>query len=185
MCPVKLPRKHDAFKTQPRSVDHEIMKHIALLFVCITAIVSPLKADTVMVGLLDIEGGDFIRQERVRLASAVVEGAMESFFESDHIVFDLGLPSDDETPLPDPQTAARIARTGGAGYFLDMRAGSPDEETGVPDFVAYRFIDLASDRVLIDGMIKKTETHSEAADSITICTLLGATAAAEAISTIK
>jgi hypothetical protein len=182
---LKLPRKHDAFKARRLSVDHEIMKHIGLLLICIAAIVSPLKAETVMVGLLNVEGGNFITQERVRLASAVVEGAMERFFESDHIVFDLGLPSDDETLLPDPQTAARVARTGGARYFLDMRIGSPDEDTGVPGFIAYQFIDLASDRVLTDGMIKKTEIHTEVADSIAICTLFGAMAAAEAISTIK
>ena len=138
-----------------------------------------------MVSLLNFEGSDFIGQERARLASAVVEGAMESFFESDHIVFDLGLPSDDETVLPDPQTAARIARTGGAGYFLDIRIGSPDEETGLPDFITYRFVDLAGDSVLTDGLIKKTEINAEVTDPITICMLLGAKAAAEAISTIK
>ena len=145
------------------------------------AISSPGRADTIMVGLLNAEGVEFIARERARLASAVVEGAMESFFESDHIVFDLGLPSDDETVLPDPKSAARIARIGGAGYFLDMRIGPPDDETGLPDYIIYEFIDLADNRALTGGMIKKAEIKADITDPLTICALLGAAAAAEAV----
>ena len=161
------------------------MKYIGFLLLCITVIVPQSRADTVMVGLLNAEGVDFFSQERIRLASAVVEGAMEGFFESDHIVFDLGLPSDEESLMPDPEMAAGIARAGGAEYFLDMRIGSPDEETGLPAFVAYAFVDLAVSRILTYGTIKKAEIYPEVTDSIDICALFGAKAAAEAILILK
>ncbi len=138
-----------------------------------------------MVSLLNVEGGEFFSYEQVRLASAVVEGAMEGFFESDHIVFDLGLPSDEESILPDPETAVRIARDGGAEYFLDMRVGTPDEVTGLPAFITYAFVDLSTDRVLTYGTIKKAEIYTDVTDPIVICALFGAKAAAEAILILK
>ncbi len=161
------------------------MKRIGLLIVCIAATIPPLKADTVMVGLLNAEGVQYFNRARARLASAVVEGAMESFFESDHIVFDLGLPADDESFPLDPKDALRIARAGGARYYLDMRIGAPDKETGLPEFITYEFIDLSDNRVLTRGTIKKAEIKTEATDSLTICALLGATAAADAVLILK
>lgn len=161
------------------------MKYIGFFILSLALVIPNAAADTVMVGLLNIEGGDYFSQQRALLASAVVEGAMGVFFESDHIVFDLGLPSDDEELLPDSRTAVGIARAGGAEYFLDMRVGSPEEETGIPSFITFAFIDLISDHVLANGTIKKADVYSEQADSIGICALFGSTAAAEAIHLLK
>lgn len=155
------------------------------LLVLLALAVLPIGAETVMIGLLNGEGVEFFSEERIRLASAMVEGAMEPFFEADHIVFDLGLPSDEEPLLPDPSLAAKIARSGGAGYFLDMRIGAPDEETGVPEGITYEFIDLVAARILASGAVKRVEFRDEAADSITICRLFGAKAAAEALLRLK
>ena len=161
------------------------MRYIGFLFLLFALIIPSASADTVMVSLFNGEGVTYFSQQRIRLASAVVEGAMEVFFESDHIVFDLGLTSDEEELPLDPRTASEIARTGGAGYFLDLRIGSPDEETGIPAFLAYSFVDLAADNILTDGTIKKAEIYAEQADSIDICALLGAKAAREAIRLLK
>jgi hypothetical protein len=161
------------------------MKRFVFLFAVAAVAVSPIAAETVMVGLLNGEGVEFFAEDRTRLASALVEGAMEQFFEADHIVFDLGLPSDDETLLPDPSTAANIARSGGAGYFLDMRIGTPDEETGIPELITFEFIDLVAARVLVSGAIKRVDLRDEVADSITICERFGAKAASEALLLLK
>ena len=155
------------------------------LLVLLVLAVSPIGAETVMIGLLNGEGVEFFNKERIGLASAMVEGAMELFFEADHIVFDLGLPADEETPLPEPSIAAKIAILGGAGYFLDMRIGAPDEETGVPEGITYEFIDLVAARILASGTVKRAELRDETADSMTICRLFGAKAASEALLRLK
>ena len=144
-----------------------------------------LNAETVMVSLVNDDGAAYIGGERNRLASALVEGAMEVFFQANHIVFDLGLPSDEEDVLPDRKTAALIARIGGAAYLLDVRAGAPVGDEGPPEYLAYDFVDLITDEIISTGVVRKTEIDTEVADSLTLCLLLGEKVAAGAVATLK
>lgn len=138
-----------------------------------------------MISLLNDTGVDYLGGERNRYASALIEGAMEMFFKADHIVFDLGLPRKDREVLPDRETAAGIARSGGADYMLDLRIGAPEESTEIPEYVVYDFIDLANSFVLVSGTVKKTEINTKVTDALHICLLLGQKAASTAVRALE
>jgi hypothetical protein len=161
------------------------MKGVVLACVCFAFVCVQPKAETVMVSLLNDSGVEYLSEERNPLASALVEGAMGVFFEANHIVFDLGLPEDDRPELPDRETAALIARTGGAAYMLDVRLGAPDGDEGLPEYLVYDFIDLVNNLVVVSGVINRDDLHTEVKDSLSLCVLMGEKAASEAVGTLE
>ena len=160
------------------------MRRLVFACICITAVNVYTAAETVMVSLRNDTGVEYFTEERVRLASAVVEGAMDVFFQADHIVFDLGLPSDEPEQRTDRVTAAVIARLGGAGYMLDLRVGKPEVASGVPGYVAYDFIDVVDNRVLASGAVRRSDADPNATAEH-ICLFLGESAALEAIRALR
>ena len=134
-----------------------------------------------MISLRNDTGVDYFSDVTIGLASAMVEGAMEIFFEADHIVFDLGLPNEERKSLPDREISAGIALAGGATYMLDLRAGPPDRLSGLPDYIAYEFIDLVGNRDIRSGVIHKTDISAEVTDAMNICFQLGRRAASVAV----
>lgn len=153
--------------------------------ICISAFCGSIQAETVMISLLNDSGAEYIGGERNFYASAVVEGAMEVFFRANHIVFDLGLPVEEGEVLPGIQTVVRIARAGGAGYLLDMRVGSPEESSELPEYVTYDFLDLATNLVLISGIMRKEEIDAKVTDPFAVCLLLGEKAASVALLSLE
>lgn len=161
------------------------MKGVFLVCACFVLVCPQPNAETVMVSLLNDSGVEYFGEERNQLASALVEGAMEVFFEANHIVFDLGLPKDDEAVLPDRETVARIARAGGAAYMLDLRLGAPDEDAGLPEYLVYDFIDLVNNLVVISGVIDRGDLHTEVKNSLSLCFLMGEKVALGAVGTLE
>jgi hypothetical protein len=161
------------------------MKRLILVFACIAALCVGLHAETVMVSLLNDKGVEYFGGERTRLASALVEGAMEVFFEADHIVFDLGFPTDETDLFPDRDTAALIARAGGAAYLLDLRVGAPDGDEGPPEYLLYDFIELVNGRVLTSGIVRLSDIRETVTDPLSVCLILGEEVASGALIALK
>lgn len=137
-----------------------------------------------MVSFLNDTDVQYFGGERTRLASAMIEGAMAVFFSENHIVFDLGLPSEERRELPDRETAALIARAGGAAFLLDVRMGAPEGDEGPPEYLAYDFVDLVEDSVIVSGVVRRSEVRGDIKDPYTVCLKLGEKVASTAVATI-
>jgi hypothetical protein len=153
------------------------------LVLCILAGCASVQAETVMISLLNDEGSEFITEERVEYASSIVNGAMEQFFEANHIVFNAAFTTDAGAAQAlevAKRVAKQVAIRGGAGILFSVLVGGSEPALLAPIYVQYSLLDILADRVIAEGSVKLDEVLAgEKKTAVRACFLLGMHAAAE------
>ena len=126
-----------------------------LIFASIFFIISPSYAETIMLHLADAAGSKFHIENSIELATAVEDGVMELFFNEGHIMFNMGLSAEDppEPPFKAERPAIRIAKTGGAGFLLEVALSSSDMAATLPSSALFQFTDIMSNLVISQGEV--------------------------------
>ena len=156
-----------------------MMRSASFLALCVLCACVSLSAETVMISLENDEGSSYITKDRKELASAIVDGAMEQFFEADHIVFNSAFTHDEGAT---PEATRRVAILGGAGILLTLGVGETEPALLAPLYLRFSLSDLRADGVIAEGNVALDEVMAgNQKTALRACFLMGARAAAESI----
>ena len=138
-----------------------LIKQWAFCFLFICVVLASAPADTVML-FSEAPTGNGNKQDSVIY---VEDGIMEVFFGAGHIIFNGGFQEyddqekKDEAQLTfDDTPSFREAKSGGAGYMLEVQLQfSEDEEDLLPQKALYSFYELNSEKKVANGVILLSE----------------------------
>lgn len=138
------------------------------LMVMLALALSPglLFADTVML-LTRMQPPESNQGMNIERSIAVEDGVEDEFFSSGHIIFDPGLPSANDKVLNSmarsDSWAEQTAKTGGADLLLivDLTFPGTQKEVVVPTGAVFRFFDLRSGSMLIEGSVDTSISKEE------------------------
>ncbi len=154
------------------------MIRISSLTLCLPLVSVSLQAETVMISIRNDQDSGYITEERAEHASAIEDGAMEQFFDSDHIVFNMGLNIDEGSEDAAIEGIEKVATGGGAGFVFDIRTGEPDPTLLAPAYIRYSLLDLRRESVITEGSVTLADVLSDDTKSpVAICFLMGTRAA--------
>ena len=176
---MKLSGIYDEEENMPCNANHNRISNLRITVLVILLGFFPFFTASGETVLLHIENPEWME-----LAAAVEDGIMEVFFDNGHIIFNTGL--NHEMP-PDPpfkaeRAALRIAKSGGAGFLLEVRLGDLPGENQAPLELAYILSNVMEDGEILRGQILVEEVMPEKLiGARELCTLMGRAVAIQAL----
>lgn len=157
-----------------------ILCSLLMILVSTTAVLG----DTVMLFTREIETSQFFELAGIDYAAAVEDGVMDVFFEAGHIIFNFGLPGEQNADLPfrAEHIAVRTAKAGGASFLIEIGLSDPVESKPAPERVFFRYLDVIREETLAEGFVDLADIDSDViTDPRELCELVGRAAAMAAL----
>ena len=141
-------------------------------------------ADTVMLYVTESAESDYFKNAGLDYVAAVEDGVMDVFFNAGHIIFNYGLSSEPpaKTPFRADNVQARVAKSGGARFLIEVALSNPASESIAPAVIEYAYTDLILKEEITAGLLRlEAIDDGSITDERELCAAIGRAVALAAL----